>query len=220
MNAPAATPATANILIVEDDPTQLRLYSRILRGYRLTCVSSGTLALQSLAAAAPDLVILDHVLEGSERGLEFLPRLKSAAAHVPVIVISGSLNVKQQLAALSGPRAAHYALEKPVDVDELERTVEIALTECGLGEMVQWLQALERMDKVDGDEPDRRFTERLARQHDMLKSLRQSGERPNISQFARAYKVSRKTVIRDVRELIHRGQLDAAVYPDWDRDAE
>ena len=51
--------------------------------------------------------------------------------------------------------------------------------------MVEWLQALERMDKVDGDEPDRRFTERLARQHDMLKSLRQSGERPNISQFAR-----------------------------------
>ena len=144
MNSPATTPATANILIVEDDPTQLRLYSRILRGYRLTCVSSGTLALQSLAATAPDLVILDHVLEGSERGLDFLPRLKSAAAHVPVIVISGSLNVKQQLAALSGPRAAHYSLEKPVDVDELERTVEIALTECGLGEMVQWLQALER----------------------------------------------------------------------------
>lgn len=220
MNSPATTPATANILIVEDDPTQLRLYSRILRGYRLTCVSSGTLALQSLAATAPDLVILDHVLEGNERGLDFLPRLKTAAAHVPVIVISGSLNVKQQLAALSGPRAAHYALEKPVDVDELERTVEIALTECGLGEMVQWLQALERMDKVDGDEPDRRFTERLARQHDMLKSLRQSGERPNISLFSRNYKVSRKTIIRDVRELIHRGQLDASVYPDWDRDAE
>ena len=220
MTTPANSPAMANILIVEDDPIQLRLYSRILRGYRLTCVSSGTLALQSLAASAPDLVILDHVLEGSERGLEFLPRLKSAAAHVPVIVISGSLNVKQQLAALSGPRAAHYALEKPVDVDELERTVEIALTECGLGEMVQWLQALERMDKVDGDEPDRRFTERLARQHDMLKSLRQSGERPNISQVARTYKVSRKTIIRDVRELIHRGQLDAAVYPDWDRETE
>lgn len=206
--------AMASILVVEDDPKQLRLYSKALRGYRLICVSSGSAAVQALAESLPDLIVLDHVLEGSERGLDFLPRLKQAAAHVPVIVISGSLEMKQQLAALSGPRSAHFALEKPVDLDELDRVVEIALTECGMGEMVQWLQSLERMDKVDGDEPDRRFTERLARQHEILKSLRGSGGRPNISQLARDYRVSRKTVIRDLRELIHRGQLDPAVYPD------
>ena len=33
------------ILIVEDDPAQLRLYSKALRGYRLTCVASGSAAL-------------------------------------------------------------------------------------------------------------------------------------------------------------------------------
>ena len=204
----------ASILIIEDDPRQLKLYAKALRDYRLTTAHSATEALQHLQQSMPDLIILDHVLEGSERGLDFLPRLKSAASHVPVIVISGSLNVKQQLAALSGPRAAHYALEKPVDIDELERTVEIALTECGMGEVVAWLQTLERMDKVDGDEPDRRFTERLARQHEMLKALRQSGERPNISRFSREYHVSRKTIIRDIRELIHRGQLDATLVPE------
>jgi CheY-like chemotaxis protein len=205
---------TASILIVEDDPRQLGLYAKALRDYQLTTASSAAEALLRLAVALPDLIILDHILEGSERGLDFLPRLKTVAIHVPVIVISGSLNVKQQLAALSGPRAAHYALEKPVDIDELERTVEIALTECGMGEIVTWLQALERMDKVDGDEPDRRFTERLARQHTMLQALRLSGERPNISALARQYHVSRKTILRDVRELIHRGQLDPAVYPE------
>ena len=36
----------ASILIVEDDPQQLRLYAKALRGYRLTCVSSGTDALR------------------------------------------------------------------------------------------------------------------------------------------------------------------------------
>src|SRR6188768_3649525 len=116
----SSPPLTASILIVEDDPVQLRLYSQALRGYRLTCVSSGTLALENIKGRTPDLIILDHVLDGAERGLDFLPRLKIAAPHVPVILISGSLNVKQQLAALSGPRAAHYALEKPVDIDELE----------------------------------------------------------------------------------------------------
>ena len=33
---------TASILIVEDDPQQLRVYAKALRGYRLTSVSSGT----------------------------------------------------------------------------------------------------------------------------------------------------------------------------------
>lgn len=89
--------------------------TKALRDYRLTTANSATQALQRLQEAMPDLIILDHVLEGSESGLDFLPRFKSAASHVPVIVISGSFNVKQQLAALSGPRSAHYALEKPVD---------------------------------------------------------------------------------------------------------
>jgi CheY-like chemotaxis protein len=211
---PLPTLNTASILIVEDDPRQLGLYARALRDYRLTTASSAAGALQCLSEAVPDLIILDHILEGSERGLDFLPRLKAAAGHVPVIVISGSLNVKQQLAALSGPRSAHYALEKPVDLDELERAVEIALTECGMGEVVAWLQALERLDKVDGDEPDRRFTERLARQYDMLKALRLSGEIPNVSHFSRQYRVSRKTIVRDIREIIHRGQLDPSRYPE------
>jgi DNA-binding NtrC family response regulator len=215
-----ATLNAASILIIEDDPRQLGLYAKALRDYRLSAASSAAAALESLQRGMPDLIILDHVLEGSVRGLDFLPRLKTVASHVPVIVISGSLDVKQQLAALSGPRSAHYALEKPVDIDELERTVEIALTECGMGEVVSWLQALEKMDKVEGDEPDRRFTERLVRQHEMLKCLRQSGQPHNVSQFSRQYQVSRKTIIRDIRELIHRGQLDPSAHAVGESDGD
>jgi DNA-binding NtrC family response regulator len=207
----------ASILIVEDDPKQLRLYSKALRGYRLTCVSTGTAALASLAEHAPDVILLDHVLGEGERGTDFLPRLKEAAAHVPIIVISGSLNIKQQLKALQGPRAAHYVLEKPVDLDELEQTVETALTECGLGETVRVLQSLERAEKLETSEPDRRFTERLARQHDLLKRLRGTTERPNVSAFSREYNVSRKTIIRDLRDLIQRGQLPEEIFPEWNQ---
>jgi DNA-binding NtrC family response regulator len=214
------TTATASILVVEDDPLQLRVYSKALRGYRLTCVASATAALQSLRDSMPDLIILDHVLADGERGAEFLPRLKQIAAHVPVIVVSGTLDIHGKLKALQGPHSAHYVLEKPIDLDELERTVEIALTECGLGETVRVLQSLERAEKLSGEEPDRRFTERLARQHELLKSLRGSRSRPNISQFARDFKVSRKTIIRDLRDLIQRGQLDAAIYPEWNAELE
>jgi len=212
-----AETAMASILIVEDDPKQLRLYAKALRGYCLTCVSTGTAALKSLAEHMPDLILLDHVLEAGERGTDFLPRLKEAAAHVPIVVISGSLNLRQQLKALQGARAAHYVLEKPVDLDELKDTVQTALTECGMGEAVQTLRSLERAEKLEVSEPDRRFTERLTRQHDLLKKLRGTSQRPNVSAFAREYNVSRKTIIRDLRDLIQRGQLPEAIFPEWDQ---
>jgi DNA-binding NtrC family response regulator len=208
----------ASILIVEDDPKQLKLYAKALRGYRLTCVGTGTAALKTLAETRPDLIILDNILEAGERGVDFLTRLKNAAAHVPIILISGTLKIREQLAALQGPRAAHFTLEKPVDLDELDRTVEIALTECGIGETVAVLQSLERAEKTGVSEPDRRFTERLARQYELIKRLRGTTERPNVSGLAREFNVARKTIIRDLQDLIQRGQLPAEIYPEWNQD--
>ena len=208
----------ASILIIEDDPKQLGLYARALRGNRLTCVASGTEALRVLGDTKPDLIILDNVLEGGERGVDFLSRLKTTAAHVPVILVSGTLGLREQLAALQGPHGAHFNLEKPVDLDELERTVEIALTECGIGETVAALQSLERAEKIETSEPDRRFTERLARQCEMIKRLRGRTERPNISGLARDFNVSRKTIIRDLQDIIRRGQLPEEAYPEWNHE--
>jgi DNA-binding NtrC family response regulator len=205
----------ASILIVEDDPKQLKLYGKALRGYSLTCVSTGSAALKAIAEMKPDLIILDNILDDGEKGLEFLPKLKNIAAHVPVIMISGTLQIREKLAALQGPRSAHYILEKPVDLDELDKTVEIALTECGLGETIAALQSLERAEKIESSEPDRRFTERLSRQHEMIKRLRGSTERPNISGLSREFNVSRKTIIRDIQDLIRRGQLPEEIYPEW-----
>jgi DNA-binding NtrC family response regulator len=205
----------ADILIVEDDPRQIRLYSKALRGYRLICVSNGTAALEQLARHIPDLVLLDHVLSHGELGTDFLPRLKNLAAHVPIIIISGTLDIKGKLNALQGPRAAHYVIEKPVDIDELESVVKTALDECGFAETVRSLQSLERAEKIESNEPERRFTERLARQNELLKRLRGTAERPNISRLSAEFKVSRKTIIRDLHDLIQRGQLDASIYPEW-----
>lgn len=208
----------ASILIVEDDPKQLKLYARALRGYRLTCVTTGSAALKTLGETKPDLIILDNILDAGERGVDFLSRLKSAAAHVPIILISGTLRIREQLAALQGPRAAHFTLEKPVDLDELDRTVEIALTECGFGETVAALQSFERAEKTGVSEPDRRFTDRLARQHELFKRLRGADERPNISGLARDFSVARKTIIRDLQDLIKRGQLPPEIYPEWNQE--
>jgi DNA-binding NtrC family response regulator len=204
----------ASILVVEDDPQQIRVYTRALPDCRLTCVSNGTAALQALRDSTPDLILLDHVLSGGEKGTEFLPRLKAVAAHVPIIVISGSLDIRQQLKALQGANSAHYIIEKPVDLEQLETTIETALTECGIAEAIRSLQSLERAEMLDDNEPERRFVERLARQHQILKRLRGANERANVSALSREFHVARRTIQRDLQDLIRRGQLDGDAFPD------
>ncbi|MCB1098559.1 MAG: response regulator [Verrucomicrobiae bacterium] len=201
----------ATILIIEDDPEQLRTYAKALRGYRLTCVSTATAALEYLRANVPDLILLDNVLAAGEVGINFLPSIKAVAAHVPVIVISGTLDIEDKLAALQGPLSAHFTLEKPVGLAELEETVERALRSCGLGETVAALRSLERAEKIESNEPERRFTERLARQHELINRLRGSTEKPNISALAREFNVARKTIHRDIQDLVARKQIDPSM---------
>jgi DNA-binding NtrC family response regulator len=207
---------TATILVVEDDPNQFRLYARVLKGYRLTCVVNASAALKALEERLPDVIILDHVLTGGERGTDFLPRLKEKAAHVPIIIVSGTLDIHGQLQALQGARSAHYVLEKPIRATDLTATVEKALTECGFGEAVRALQSLERAEKIESNEPERRFVERLARQHQMLNQLRRSPNPANISALARQFNVDRKTIRRDLCDLVQRGQLEARVCSESD----
>ena len=200
-----------SILIIEDDPKQIRLYAQVLNRYRLVCVQTGTAALTALKEGIPDLIILDHVLAQGELGTTFLPQLKTVAAHVPVIVISGTLDISGQLQALQGPFSADYVIEKPVDITHLEQTVQTAFNECGLGETVRSLRSLERAEMIEDTEREWLFTERLARQHELLKRLRGTQQKPNISELADQFHVDRKTIRRDLHDLVQRGQLDAAV---------
>src|SRR5215216_1521433 len=117
------------ILIIEDDDFQYEIYEEALSKYKLTRVKNGTEALTQIPRERPQVLILDHVLSDGELGLDFLPELKELLPFVPIIVVSGALEVRQQLAALQGPRRAHYCLPKPVDVKELGRTVLTALKE-------------------------------------------------------------------------------------------
>ena len=203
-----------HLLIVEDDDLQYEIYEDVLEKCRLTRAKTGRAALALLPKLQPDALILDHVLEDGERGLDFLPAFKEILPHVPVIIVSGALEVRQQMAALQGPRRAHYCLPKPVDIRELKRTVEIALTECADTEIIRQFEALERAQRIDAPALLSRSTDRLARQNDICAQLKKSGARPNISALAREFRVARRTIIRDLQELIRRGQLPPAVYPE------
>jgi DNA-binding NtrC family response regulator len=206
----------ANILIVEDDDLQYEIYEETLSKYNLTRVLNGSQALAIIAKYPPNLLILDHVLADGELGLSFLPELKELLPFVPIIVVSGALEVHQQIRALQGPRRAHYCLPKPVDVHELKQTVATALKECGESEVVRQYEALERARRADAEDLFTRSTDRLTRQNRIGKMLDKSQQRPNISALAREFRVARRTIIRDLQELIRRGQLKPEIYPEWE----
>ena len=204
------------ILIIEDDDLQYEIYEEALSQYQLRRVTSGSDALAAVAKNRPDVLILDHVLDKGELGLDFLPELKELLPFVPVIVVSGALEVEQQLKALQGPRRAHYCLGKPVDIRALKTTVEVALKECGEKEIVEQFEALERSHRIDAIDLFSRSSDRLKRQNQIRERLGKSRERPNISALAREFSVARRTIIRDLQELIRRGQIDPEVYPEWE----
>jgi DNA-binding NtrC family response regulator len=205
--------STQNILIIEDDDLQYEIYEETLSDYELTRARSGSEALTSIARKPPDVVILDHVLDKGELGLDFLPELKDLLPFVPIIIVSGALEVHQQMDALQGPRRAHYCLTKPLDVHVLKRTVATAMKECGQREAVRQFEALERSRRVDALELFSRSTDRLSRQNRIREIVSKSSERPNISALAREFSVARRTIIRDLQELIRRGQLKPETYP-------
>ena len=126
------------------------------------------------------------------------------------------LETEQQIEALQGPRRAHYCINKPVDLNELKHTIQVALQECGEVEVVRQFEALERSKRVDIEALLSRSTDRLSRQTEIRRLVGRSKERPNVSALARAFRVARRTIIRDLQELIRRGELKPEIFPKWE----
>lgn len=216
MKHAAAIQARPRILVIEDEEEQFQTYRRALPNCDLVQATTLSGALAFLRSAAPDLILLDHILADGQRGADHLIEIRSTAAHVPVIVISGALDAEERLRALEGAFGAHYFLEKPVTLERLESTVERALAECGVGQVVAGLRSLERREKESWSDPDRRFTERLERQHELLVLLRslKPNERPNLTEIGARFGVDRRSIRRDLEDLERRGQIRRGEFDD------
>lgn len=204
------------VLVAEDDDLQFEIYEDTLSDYEVVRATTGTAALEAIRQKPPNVIILDHILDKGELGLDYLPELKELLPYVPVIVVSGVLDQEQQIEALQGPRRAHYCISKPVDLEELKKTIAIALKECGEAEVVRQFEALERSKRVDIEALLSRSTDRLSRQTEIRRLVARSTERPNVSALAREFRVARRTIIRDLQELIRRGELKPEIYPKWE----
>jgi two-component system, OmpR family, phosphate regulon response regulator PhoB len=80
------------LLLVEDDPALAELLEFRFKaeGYAVTSTPDGDEALLLASEQAPDLVVLDWMIEGSVSGIEVCRRLRKgkATAHVPIIMLT------------------------------------------------------------------------------------------------------------------------------------
>lgn len=108
------------ILVVDDTPANLRLMVATLEteGYRVHLADSGELALASLSAGTPDLILLDILMPEMD-GFEVYRRLRAleAGRDIPVMFISALSDLEQRVEGLR--LGAVDFITKPFQREEL-----------------------------------------------------------------------------------------------------
>jgi adenylate cyclase len=114
-----SSPVKARVLVVDDQPPNVRLLEAILapRGYDVRTASSGEEALAALEADDMDLVLLDIVMPGMD-GYEVCREIRDrpGTAYLPVVMVTASGD-EQKIKALEA--GADDFLTKPVNKNEL-----------------------------------------------------------------------------------------------------
>jgi PAS domain S-box-containing protein len=120
--AAEAAPGTgAHILVVDDDEDVREFLADALvsLGHRVETVAGAEPALATLAAAAPDLLLVDFAMPGMN-GADLARRARSRHPDLPIVFVTGFAETDQLEDAL-GPGAP--VLRKPFGIDELAAMV-------------------------------------------------------------------------------------------------
>ena len=161
----AKPPYSASIMVVDDQPANLKLLENMLRreGYRVRSFPRGRLALAAAVENAPDLILLDINMP-EMNGYEVCRRLKAdtGLARIPVIFLSALDDTRNKVKAF-GAGGADY-VTKPFQFEEVQARVETQLGRRRLE------QELERHN-LHLEELVAARTRELAEAHERLKIL-------------------------------------------------
>ena len=130
MQLPTAVPAAALIMLIDDEPINIKVARRYLQeaGYKdFIAVTDSTIAIDEILAHKPDVIVLD-VMMPRINGIELLTTIRSTpqTAHIPVLILTANCERETRLKALDA--GATDFLEKPVDPAELLPRVRNSLT--------------------------------------------------------------------------------------------
>jgi two-component system cell cycle response regulator len=114
-----------NILLIEDDPTDLKLLCAVLRtsGHRVLEHASAEQAVKEIKARQPEVVILDLKLPGMD-GLTLARALKADpdTQHIPIVAVTAAAELFPRDKALAAGCDAYIL--KPIDTRKLPEQVE------------------------------------------------------------------------------------------------
>ncbi|NEP11487.1 MAG: PAS domain S-box protein [Symploca sp. SIO2C1] len=129
MNSNLPSLSVADILLVDDQPQNLRLLTTMLseRGYKVRKAINGTLALNAVQLNKPDLIVLDIKMP-ELNGYEVCQRLKTnqQTADIPVIFMSALEEVWDKVKAFEVGGVDY--ISKPFQVQEVLARIENQLT--------------------------------------------------------------------------------------------
>jgi DNA-binding NtrC family response regulator len=117
----------AHLLLIDDDPELLPEKVRHLfpaPTHRVETAVTGSDGLKCIAAAPPDVILLDLRLP-DQSGLEVLNQIRAIDARIPVVFVTLSRSVNSAIEAMR--QGAYDYLLKPLDVQNLDRVVGEAL---------------------------------------------------------------------------------------------
>lgn len=129
MNTPQTTETSANILLVDDMPNNLRLLADILRqrGYLVRMLREGPLVHPSVLKSPPDLILLD-IMMPDMNGYEVCRQLKAdeRTRDIPIIFLTAlhEMADKKEGFAVGG---VDY-ITKPFEIEEVLMRVKTHLT--------------------------------------------------------------------------------------------
>jgi len=133
--------ATNKILIVDDDPSNLRVLSSILKdNYTISVAKNGEKALEIIPRFRPDLILLDIIMPG-QNGYEICRKLRANLNYsfIKIILVSGKGKVEERLEGYAA--GADDYITKPFVREELEAKVRIFLR----------LKRTEEVDQIRND---------------------------------------------------------------------
>lgn len=113
------------VLIVDDDPSQRSLLDSFLKsqGFLTVTAASGEHALEILQSEPVDMMITDVRMPGIS-GLDALRLARKIRPALPVLLVTAYADIREAVNAMRDG-AVNY-LTKPIDLDELLRSVQLA----------------------------------------------------------------------------------------------
>ncbi len=114
-----------HVLLLDDDPVQLKIRETILRAAGLTVSIATTpesaLATLKVAANKIGVIVTDHLLQG-QTGADFVRDLRGFNPDIPVLVLSGMPEIEDEYKGMKAE-----VRQKPLPPEELIRLVRQAL---------------------------------------------------------------------------------------------